>query len=208
MPPSDDAPLPLRERQKAQTRELIVGALVSALAAGELEKATHEALARRVGVSRQTVYRHFPDRQSLMAALWEHMNPRFSARGLPTTEADLTELLGPMYEAFDRDADIITFAQSTPQGRAMRLAVKDRRSAAFRQATAEATKGLSERDAVLATAVIQLLQGGQAWIEMRQQWELSGPEIARACRWAITTLLADLHARRGRPLDPPDTEGG
>jgi AcrR family transcriptional regulator len=199
--PADDAPLPLRERQKAQTRELIVAALLSALAAGELEKATHEALAKRVGVSRQTVYRHFPDRQSLMAALWEHLNPRFTARGLPTTEADLVGLLEPMYQAFDRDADIITFAQSTPQGRAMRLAVKDKRSAAFLQATSDATQGLDERDARLAAAVIQLLHGGQAWIEMRQQWGLSGEEIAAACRWAIGALLADLHERRGRPLD-------
>ncbi len=198
---SDDAPLPLRERQKAQTRELIVGALLAALAEGELEKATHEALAKRVGVSRQTVYRHFPDRQALMAALWEHLNPRFTARGLPTTEADLTELLGPMFEAFDHDADIVTFAQSTPQGRAMRMAVKDKRAAAFRQATAAATKGLGEREAAMATAVIQLLHGGQAWIEMRQQWGLSGEEMAVACRWAIATLLADLHARKGRPLE-------
>jgi hypothetical protein len=29
---------------------------------------------------------------------------------------------------------------------------------------------------------------------------LSGPEIAEACQWAIRTLLADLHARKGRPL--------
>lgn len=196
----DDSSPSLRERQKAQTRELIVEALLAALSKGELEKATHEALARQVGVSRQTVYRHFPDRQSLMAALWEHLNPRFTARGLPTTEADLTELLGPMYAAFDRDADIITFAQSTPQGRAMRLAVRDKRSAAFLQATLDATHDLPKWDAVLAAAVIQLLHGGQAWIEMRQQWGLSGEDMERACGWAIRTLLADLHARRGRPL--------
>jgi AcrR family transcriptional regulator len=196
-----DGPPNLRERQKAQTRELIVDALVAALAVGQLEQATHDALAKRVGVSRQTVYRHFPDRQALMAGLWERLNPRFTARGLPRTEDDLIELLAPMFTAFDRDADIITFAQSTPQGRAMRLAVRDKRSAAFREATAPATAGLGERDAVLATAVLQLLHGGQAWIEMRQQWDLSGEEMARACGWAIRALLADLHARRGRPLD-------
>ena len=200
MAPADSSPT-LRERQKAQTRELIVEALLAALSEGELEKATHEALARRIGVSRQTVYRHFPDRQSLMAALWEHLNPRFTARGLPTTEADLTQLLGPMYAAFDRDADIITFAQGTPQGRAMGLAVREKRSAAFLQATIPATHDLPKWDAVLAAAVIQLLHGGQAWIEMRQQWGLSGEDMARACGWAIRTLLADLHARRGRPLD-------
>ena len=195
-----EPPTSLRERQKAQTRHLILDALLNAMAAGEMEQATHDALARRVGVSRQTVYRHFPDRESLMAALWERLNPRFTAQGLPADEGALLSLLKPMYEAFDRDADLITMAQSTPQGRAMRLAVRGKRAKAFRQATAAATKGLSEREAVMATAVIQLLHGGQAWIEMRQQWGLSGPEIAAACRWAISTLLADLHARRGGAL--------
>jgi AcrR family transcriptional regulator len=208
MPPADDSPPTLRERQKAQTRELIVEALFAALAEGRWEDATHEALARRAGVSRQTVYRHFPDREALMAALWEHLNPRFTARGLPTTEADLLELMGPMYAAFDRDADIITFVQSTPQGRAMRLTVRERRSAAFLQATADATNGLSASEARLATAVIQLLDGGQAWIELRQQWGLTGEEMATACGWAVRTLLRDLHARRGRPLDEDAAPAG
>jgi AcrR family transcriptional regulator len=196
-----DAETPnLRERQKAQTREMILDALVQAMAAGELEQATHDALARRVGVSRQTVYRHFPDREGLMAALWEKLNPRFAAQGLPTDEAALLAALKPMYAAFDRDADIVTVAQSTPQGRAMRLAVREKRAAAFRQATAAAALGLPEADAVKAAAVIQLLCGGQAWIEMRQQWGLDGEAIADACGWAIRVLLADLHARQGRPL--------
>jgi AcrR family transcriptional regulator len=200
MPPDADSPPSLRERQKAQTRALIVDALVAALAAGELEQATHEGLARRVGVSRQTVYRHFPDREQLMAALWERLNARFAAPGLPTDEAGLLARLAPMYAAFDRDADLVAIAQSTPQGRAMRMAVRTKRAEAFRQATAAATDGLPEREAVMATAVIQLLCGGQAWIEMRQQWSLSGAEMAEACGWAIRTLLADLRARAGRPL--------
>jgi len=199
-----DSPSSLRERQKAQTRDLIVDGLVAAMATGLAEELTHDALARRVGVSRQTVYRHFADRESLMRALWERLNPRFVAQGLPTDEAALLATLRPAYEAFDRDADLITIAQSTPQGRALRNAVRDTRATAFRQATAAATEGLVEHDARLATAVIQLLHGGQAWMEMRQQWGLSGPEIAEACHWAIRTLLADLRARQGRPL----AEGG
>ena len=195
-----DAPASLRERRKAETREMILDALVQAMAAGEVEAMTHDALARRAGVSRQTVYRHFPDRESLMTALWERLNPRFAAQGLPTEEGQLTAVLGPMYAAFDRDADLVTVAQSTPQGRAVRMSVKARRARAFRQATADAARGLDEREAVMAAAVIQLLCGGQAWIEMREQWGLSGEEIARACAWAISALLKDLHAREGRPL--------
>ena len=176
---------------------------MAALAGGELEKATHDALAKRVGVARQTVYRHFPDRESLLAALWERINGQVSAAGLPRSEADLYQHLPGLYANFDAAADLITVARTTPQGRAMRLAVRDRRAAAFREAAADASRGLSPEDATLAAAVLQLLHGGQAWIEMREQWGLAGPQIARACSWAIRTLLADLHARQGRPLDAP-----
>ncbi|HVM99475.1 MAG TPA: TetR family transcriptional regulator, partial [Caulobacteraceae bacterium] len=116
MAESDTQPS-LRARQKAQTRALIVDALVAALAAGELEKATHEALARRIGVTRQTVYRHFPDRESLLAALWARLNAQVSAHGLPTDEASLVEGIAPLYRNFDNAADLITIAQSTIQGR-------------------------------------------------------------------------------------------
>jgi AcrR family transcriptional regulator len=193
----------LRERQKAQTRELIVDALVEAFAAGDVEQTTHEALARRAGVARQTVYRHFPDRESLLAAMWARTNAMVAAQGLPRTEADLAGMLGPLFARFDEAAELITVAQSTPQGRAMRMSVRDRRAAAFREAAAKATAGLPPADATAAAAILQLLHGGQAWLEMRQQWGLNGAEAARACSWAIRTLLADLHARNGRPLDEP-----
>ena len=200
----DDSLLPpgaLREQQKAQTRKAIIDALKAALVAGELEAATHDALAKRVGVSRQTVYRHFPDRQSLLAGLWERLNAEVSVHGVPTDEAALVDGLGPLYAKFDQVSDLITIAQSTPQGRAMRLSVRERRTRAFRKAAKKATQGLPREDAILAAAVLQLLHGGQAWIEMRQQWDLTGPQAARACEWAMRTLLADLHARKGAPLD-------
>jgi AcrR family transcriptional regulator len=197
----DSTALPsLRERQKAQTHELIVDALVEALAAGELDKATHDALAKRTGVSRQTIYRHFPDRESLMRALWARTNSKVLGVTMPTTEAELVEKLPALYASYDRNADIITIGQSTPQGRAMRMAVKEERAKAFLSATANATAELDQEEARLATAVLQLLSSGSAWIEMRQQWGLTGEQSGAACTWAMRTLLADLHARKGKSL--------
>jgi AcrR family transcriptional regulator len=200
----DLPPGSLRERMKAQTRELIVDQLVAALAEGALGQASHDALAKRVGVSRQTVYRYFPDRDALMEALWARINAELSgggAPGLPTTEQGLLDVLAPLFANYDRIAPLITISQSTPEGRAMRLSVKDRRSRAFLDVTADATAGLSAEDKKLAAAIVQLLVGGQAWLEMRQQWDLTGEQMARATGWAVRTLLADLHARDGRPLD-------
>lgn len=190
----------LRERQKQQTHELIVDALIEALAKGEMDHMTHDALAKRTGVSRQTVYRHFADREALMNALWTRTNSRVLGVTLPTTEAELIDKLPALFAAFDRNADMITVAQSTPQGRALRMSAKEKRASDFLSATAEATKALSPEEKVLATAVIQLMAGGQAWMEMRQQWDLTGEQMAAAVTWATRTLLADLHARGAKSL--------
>jgi AcrR family transcriptional regulator len=206
MASTDLPPGSLRQRMKAQTRELIVDQLVAALAENALDKTSHDALAKRVGVSRQTVYRYFPDRDALMEALWMRINAELSggaAPGFPTTERALLDQLTPLFANYDRIASLITISQSTPQGRAMRLSVKDRRSQAFLDATAEATAGLDADDKKLAAAIVQLLVGGQAWLEMHQQWDLTGAQMARASGWAVRVLLADLRARKGRPLDRP-----
>lgn len=190
----------LRERMKEQTRELIVDALLEALASGEYEGMTHDSLAKRVGVSRQTVYRYFPDRDQLMQALWTRVTAAIGT-GMPESERALLDKMEALFTGFDAIAPIITVTMSTPQGRAMRNSMKARRRDAYLNATADAASRLEERDARMAAAVIQLLNSGNAWIEMRQQWDMTGEEIATACRWAARTLLADLRARGSRPLD-------
>jgi AcrR family transcriptional regulator len=203
----DSADLPtLRDRQKAQTHELIIDAMIEAMAAGELDKMTHDALAKRTGVSRQTVYRHFPDREALLASLWKRTNSSVLRTPLPTTEAELLAVLPTLFQRFDANADLVTVAQSTPQGRALRMSVKAKRSKDFLSATSEATAGLSAEEAKLAAAVIQLMCGGHAWLEMRQQWDLTGEQMGVAVGWAVRTLLADLHARQGKSLRQSSSE--
>jgi AcrR family transcriptional regulator len=198
----DKPPGTLRERMKEQTRELIVDALLEALASGEFEGMAHDALAKRVGVSRQTIYRYFPDRESLMQALWARVTTGIGQGvGMPLNEEALLASMHALFTGFDKVAPLMTVAMSTPQGRAMRNSVKERRQEAYSHVTAEATAALDARNARMATAVIQLLNSGYAWLEMRQQWDLTGEEIASACRWAARTLLADLRTRGAKPLD-------
>ena len=82
----------------------------------------------------------------------------------------------------------------------MRLSQKAERQAFYRNATADAVKELPEPDRTLATAMLQVLHT-TPWLEMRDHWDLTGEQIGRATAWAIRTLLADLRARHGKPLD-------
>ena len=65
---------PLRERQKADTRALIletVERLLTGRSLGELSLAT---VALEAGVTERTVYRHFETREQLLEATWSAVN--------------------------------------------------------------------------------------------------------------------------------------
>ena len=188
-----------RAGKRDAVRTRIVDALIALIASGE--DISHDRVAERAQVGRRTVYRYFPDRESLMQSAWEQVTrlagPTVS---FPRTEEDLTATLLAIYEGFDSIAPLATLIRSTPQGRAVRLSERKRRTASYTAAAADATKDLPPQDRLLATAMLQVLHT-TPWLEMRDQWDLDGGQIARACHWAITTLLADLRARDGRPLD-------
>ena len=177
------------------TREKIVDALTELMAEGE--KLTHDAVAARAKRSRRTVYRYFPDQESLRAAVWARLGP---SGGIPTS---LDALLGGMearFGDFDRKATTMMVAMASAEGRAIRNVAKDERVAAWRGMLDDRLTALPEPDRTRAIAVLQLIGTGLAWREMRDQWDMEAEGMTVACRWAIETLLADLERRGARPL--------
>jgi AcrR family transcriptional regulator len=205
-----DAAVPLpRDAKKEEWRNRILDAFIGLLVEGGTDL-SHDALAARSGVSRRTVYRYFPDREALMEAALERVRSFAGPQvALPASAEELIETLEPIYTGFDRIAPLAIMLRSTPQGRALRLSQNRRRVAAYTAALADAVKALPKEDRRLATAMIQVLHT-TPWLEMHDHWGLEGRQIARATRWAIRTLLADLARRGGRPLDEgpePDRRG-
>src|SRR4051794_25144774 len=93
-----------REQQAAQTRELILGAVVRVLAGG-LADVSVPAIAREAGVSVRTVYRHFPTKRDLLLALGEHMD-RQAGYEMEPRPRTLDELADAVRVAF-RTADTL-----------------------------------------------------------------------------------------------------
>ncbi|WP_165185250.1 TetR/AcrR family transcriptional regulator [Caulobacter soli] len=192
-----------REQKKEEVRTRIADALIELLAEGRMD-INHDLIAERTGLGRRTVYRYFPDREALLAAATSRVRELAGPRvAFPEREADLTDALHDIYTGLDRIAPITTLVRSTPQGRAMRRADNDRRVDAYTKATADLVKDLPPEDRTLATAMLQVLHT-TPWLEMRDHWGLSGEQIAKATGWAMRTLIADLRARDGRPLDEDD----
>lgn len=196
----DSAPRSLRDAKKEEARRRILDAFIAMTSEADADR-SHEAVAARAGVARRTVYRYFPDRTALMdAALLRVRELAGPGVTYPTSAEELVATLEPIYTGFDAIAPIAIVLRSTPQGRALRLAQNERRVASYTKALSEVVKELPAQDRKLATAMLQVLHT-TPWLEMRDHWGLDGRQIARATGWAARTLLNDLKARGGRPLD-------
>ncbi|MFZ0217302.1 MAG: TetR/AcrR family transcriptional regulator [Candidatus Dormiibacterota bacterium] len=64
-----EAPLPLREQHRQETRQRIIDAARERFTAGGYGHTTMDAIAERAGVSRATLFNYFPSKQSLLLPL-------------------------------------------------------------------------------------------------------------------------------------------
>ena len=189
----------LRERKKDDARNRIADAVIQLMADGN--EISHDVVAETTGISRRTIYRYFPDRDSLLSTASTRVREMAGNRLVfPKDEQSLLDTYS-IYKGLDRIAPIATLVRSTPQGRAMRLSQKRERQESYLAAAADAVKDLPEEDRVLATAMLQVLHT-TTWLEMRDHWDLTGEQMGRATSWAISVLLNDLRSRQGRPLSP------
>ncbi|HZF44900.1 MAG TPA: hypothetical protein VEZ26_01080 [Sphingomonadaceae bacterium] len=187
-------------QEKPATNDARIDEALLQLAA-EGARLTHDAVADISGVSRRTVYRRYPDQVALRKRLWSLLSP---PGGMPRDLHDLLDWeLRQTFEKFDRQAAVMTVASASPEGRQMRLEMKKERIAAYNAIFGPHTKELSENQARKAHAAMQLLCGGLAWREMRDQWDLNGTEAAEASAWAVKVLIAHLDREGAQAFDVP-----
>ncbi len=77
--------------------------------------------------------------------------------------------------------------------------------------TAEATRGLSKREAEWLAATTQLLYSSAAWQSMKDNWNYSGEEAGKACAFAIELLFEAARKRaastRSKSRKPKKAKG-
>lgn len=167
----------------------IEAALIALAAEGG--RFNHDAVAKRAGVSRRTVYRRYPDQKALRAAI----RARIDAPAPQAASLDaVIEGLAARFAEFDARPAEATLALASTEGRAARRRAKGDE---LRAVLGEAAGSLPDPERARAAAMLGFLSEGAAWLELREQWNLDGEEAAAACRWAMGTLIEDLRRRSG-----------
>ena len=114
---TQDRPRPYRKHRRAelerQTRERIVEAAVDLHGSVGPARTTVSGVAERAGVQRATVYRHFPDEESLFVACsghWSERNPRPDLAGWAAVrdpDARLELALRELYAWYERTEQMV-----------------------------------------------------------------------------------------------------
>jgi AcrR family transcriptional regulator len=200
MPPNRTRPYRKHRRAELeqQTRERIVEAAVDLHGSVGPARTTVSGVAQRAGVQRATVYRHFPDDESLFAACsahWRERNPRPDLAGWATLrdpDARLALGLGELYAWFGRTEQMIGLltrdAAVTPSMRTQFHAF----SAYFEAAADTLLRGRPERGAARrrVRAGLGHAVAFETWRSLVQRQGLTDAEAVELVRAMVTSRIA------------------
>jgi len=185
---------PLREEQAEQTRRRIVEAIVEQLSdTGRTDFSTAQ-IARRAGVATRTVYRHFPTRDDLLAAVDEEIRDRVPAS--EDSAEGFLDNIGVLLDWFEANPELVEASHVTNLGREVRAYGRRKRSAHVKKVLDEVYADLPARSRKQAFGAIRSMLGSHAWRTMRQELGMSQRETVDTMTWIARLILDDMERQR------------
>ena len=187
---------PLRASQAAATRDRIVVACLALMRQGA--DLTYASVAAEAGVQERTVYRHFPKKEDLEAAVWDwiiqnHTHGDFTARD----EEQLIAAMRKSFAGFDAVAPLIQAMLHSPQGLVVRRSQQPARRAMFQACVDSVAPGAPPEVRDRAAAALQVLYSAASWDLLRSFWDMDAAEAADAIGLGIRCLLSGLTLEAG-----------
>jgi AcrR family transcriptional regulator len=177
----------LRQAQRAVTEQRIIEALAALIEEEHPLEISMAAVAKRAAVSEPTVYRHFPTKRDLFAALAGYQFRAVAAGLAPASADDLADVVGRVFQRAAGMEHVVrwTLAATDPE-RIPRPNV-EARLAMLRTALGDQAVGDDEAGRFLLRTVL-LLTSPMAWLYWKDYLGLEPAAAAATAGWAIRTL--------------------
>ena len=193
---------PLREERAVQTRERILDGLVKVMAKNGIAELSIPLIAREAGVSIPSVYRYFPTKRDLVAALDEYAHRKgsfhFSEFAPMETPDDLANIIPITFQRREAIEPTLSAAMSSSLGYAIRRPEFKERTKYLSKALQPATKHLSRKEAGWLIDIVLILNSHACVRAFKDYLGLNTQEAAERVAWAIRTLARGASVRNGR----------
>ena len=180
----------LRQEQMRRTREQILDALVRTIGQG-VAGLSIPAVAREAGVSIPTIYRHFHNKQELVAALGGYLMQKMGMASMQPPRS-LDDLLAFSRYGFVKAEDMdeaIKIVAVSELGSQMRKDAMPLRIKMLENALAGELAPLNEQDRVRLRNMILVLTSSAMIRAFKEYLDLSGEVAADTVEWAIRLLV-------------------
>jgi AcrR family transcriptional regulator len=187
-------PQSAHDRQRESTRNAILDCAMTAMREEPGRTVSHEAIAERSGIAARTVYRHFPVRGDLVAALWTRIRDDTGTRW-PTTEADVMPSVRAQFAQFEKHEALVraTIVASATTDYPAHGSAEGR--AAFGQSLAAITNGHASAEKRSLIAVCVAIYSAPFWQMLRDRGKLSAEEAREAAAMALDAVISAAKAR-------------
>ena len=182
---------PLRERQKEQTREMILIAVGEILRQADTSAVTIGEVARVADITMRTILRHFASREELLSAFWRWQLEKSGGETVlaPGSLEQLSENIKTLFASLDADEGVIRAVISSPEGREMRNQANKRRLEAMLEFIAPLVPELSKRDRHSMASGIISVSSVLSWMFMRDNCGYDGKRAGEAAAYAVQLII-------------------
>jgi AcrR family transcriptional regulator len=182
-----DRTMSLREQQRAVTRNRITTALSELIETQHLLDVTMAAVAAQAGVSEPTLYRHFPTKKNLFAALGSELFRKTTAGVAPSSLDELIEFLPKLYEQFAAMEATTRWNLAAPKDEVVRPTATERLPI-LREALSDALEGLTPAESDALLRGLLLLTSPTSLLYWQDYLGITVEEAAETASWLIRRL--------------------
>ena len=186
----------LRQAQRALTEQRIIEALAALIEDEHPLEISMAAVAKRAGVSEPTLYRHFPTKRDLFAALAGYQFRTVAAGLAPASAGELARAVHTVYQRSAAIESVVrwTLAATDPQ-RVPRPNVQARLDM-LRTALGDLAVNDDDETRFLLRTVL-LLTSPMAWLYWKDYLGLDPEAAAETAGWAILAIARAQQANGG-----------
>ena len=179
-----------RRAQAALTRDAILDALAQQMLSNNTPDFSVEQAAQDAGVTTRTIFRHFPNRDSMLSALSERVLATTGTVEIPNTPEAFVDTIFATYEMFDENQELMQSLLLSELGRGVRSQMRERRRKGNASALNALVKGLPREQQKAVKAVLVHLISAESWWQLHDRFNVSARDSAQTIAW-IFNLVAD-----------------
>jgi AcrR family transcriptional regulator len=189
--------VPLRAQHVNATRRSVLEGLSRLLGTTNFDDVSFAGVADEAQVSVRTVYRHFPSREALFQAHWEHINEECGSGRSADSSDELRDLVPQLFGCYEKYSTSILSYFAPRHDRELRRKNLPRIKKGLSKIIEDSQPKADKRKARWAASAISTLTCLRGWVSFKEDFDMDPVEAAEAATWATDVILAELKRGNG-----------